>query len=134
MGYVPKRKRYHLDFTGTDLDGLEVTLHGLSIGEFLEIQKLRGLENGDADDSDSLVKQFADHLVAWNVTTEDGTPVEPTLAAVAGQDIDFVLTIINAWIRALTGVSVPLENGSTSGQQSPEELIATESLSPSLAS
>jgi hypothetical protein len=134
VGYVPKRKKYHLDFAGTDLDGLEVTLHGLSFGEFLEVQALKGVADGDKEDSTRLMERFVSHLVSWNITAEDGTPVPPTAEAVNELDIDLVLAVIAAWLRGISGVSAPLENGSTSGQPSQEELIATETLSPSLAS
>ncbi len=134
MPYIPQRKTYTLNFAGTALDGLIVTMTGLSIGEYLEMQKLQGLAQGETDDTDSLVGKFVDHLIEWNVTTETGVAVTPNMKSVSGLDVDFVLEIINAWIRAISGVSAPLESSSTSGQPSLEDSIQTVSLSPSLAS
>ena len=135
MTFVPKRKQYRLDFAGHDtLNGLEVTLHGMSIGEFLEVQKLQGLTEDDNEGTTQMIQHFVDHLVAWNVTTETGVAVLPTMEAVAGLDVDTVLEIISAWLRAIAGVSAPLDGDSTSGLSSLEESIGTETLSPALAS
>jgi hypothetical protein len=133
--FVPKRKHYRLDFTGHDtLDGLEIVLYGLSIGEFLEVQKLQGITEEDTEESNALIQRFVDHIVSWNVTTDTGIPVKPTMKSISDLDMDDVMSAIAAWLKAIAGVPVPLENGSNDGLSSLEELMATETLSPSLAS
>lgn len=134
MGFVPKKKTYVLDFAGTAEDGLLVTVRGLSTGEYLDAIELERTSNEDEESADKLILLFADKLVSWNIEDEAGTPVPADLGGVRQQDLDFNLTIINAWTTAMAGVPAPLEQSSPAGEPSPVESIPMETLSSSLAS
>lgn len=119
-GYVPKRKTYALDFAGTDLDGLEVKLRGMNTGELIDAMEKREAAGEDAGSGEfaELLQLMADKIVSWNVKTEGGRPVEPTLAALREQDPDFNIGIIDAWTTAINGVPAPLEQPSPDGELS----------------
>lgn len=132
-GYVPERKKYTLNFDDTtDYKGLVVVMHSLSMGEILAVQAVQTGKN--VESVEKVFKIFARNLVEWNVSRPDGTPVPATYEGVQEQDMDMLVAIMGAWMRATTEVSAPLDRPSTSGQPSPEELISTVSLSPSLLS
>lgn len=136
MGYRPKRKTYALDFEGTDYDGLEVRLRGLTTGELLDAMEKKDAANEDANSGEfrELLELVAEKIVDWNVEDDDGRPVEPTLAALIDQDPDFNLAIINAWTTAISGVPAPLDDASPGGDPSVEASIPMEPLPESLAS
>lgn len=133
MGYVPKRKIYTLDFAGTDFDGLEVRVRGLTTGELLDAMEKQGEAAADADSQAfrELLDLMADRIVSWNVETEDGQPVPASLDALKAQDPDFNLAIVNAWTTAISGVPAPLDGDSPSGDPSLEASIPMETLSSS---
>ncbi|CAL9352075.1 hypothetical protein SUDANB1_00480 [Streptomyces sp. enrichment culture] len=127
MGYRPKRKIYTLDFTGTDYEGLEVSVRGMTVGEELEL-------DGVEMDGDLLVKTLVKRLVSWNVEDDAGQPVPATYEGVCTQDVPMVLAILNAVRTASSGVSDPLPQSSPSGEPSEVASIPMAPLSESLAS
>lgn len=127
MGYRPKRKIYTLDFTGTDYEGLEVSVRGMTVGEELEL-------DGVEMDGDLLVKTLAKRLVSWNVEDDAGEPVPTTYEGVCTQDVPMVLAILNAVRTANSGVSDPLPQPSAGGEPSEVASIPMAPLSESLAS
>lgn len=132
MGYQRKTKRIHLAFDGTEYDGLEVELRGLSLGGWLEITGL-----GDDVDNSAVAEQlrrFADSLISWNLEDEDGHPIPATRESVFNQDQDFMFVLFNAWMDAMAGVAAPLDETSPAGEPSLAASIPMEPLSPSLAS
>lgn len=135
MGYVPKRKTYALDFTGTDLDGLEITLHGLSTGQLIDAMSKRDAagESG-SDEFSELLELMAEKVVSWNVEDDHGQPVVPTLDAFREQDPDFNIAIIDAWTTAITGVAAPLDETSNDGELSLVASIPMDTPSESQAS
>ncbi|MDG4535331.1 hypothetical protein [Streptomyces sp. AV19] len=132
MGFVKKPKRIVLRFEGDpELDGLEVTLRGLTVAEYLEVMGLGEVEAASVPD---MIRRFARALISWNLETEDGAPVPITEDEVFGLDQDFVMRLASAWIDALAGVSAPLGQSSPDGGPSPVASIPMEPLSESLAS
>lgn len=127
MGYRPKRKTYVLEFEDPDLDGLEVTVRGLTTGQILDIETAR--EDGGEDAIRELLELLASQLVEWNVEDDDGRPVAANLDGIRAQDIAFNMAIIDAWQNAVTGVPAPLDEPSTDGELSPVASIPTETLS-----
>ncbi|WP_370665402.1 hypothetical protein [Streptomyces sp. IBSBF 2507] len=123
MGYRPKRRILALDFTGTEHDGLEASVRGLTVGEELELNEMEWTPQ-------NIVKALVQRLVSWNVEDENG-PVPTTFEGVCTQDGDMVLAILNALRQANSGVSDPLPSGSPSGGPSPEASIPMAPLSPS---
>lgn len=127
-GFKRKRKTYKLDFEGTEYDGLEVRVSGLTTGEYLELVSLSGpTEEGDRE-VEGMIRMFQRHLISWNLENEDGTPVPTTYEAVADNDFTMNSTIVNAWTLAL--VSVPEETAKklTTSDDSLVESIPTEML------
>jgi hypothetical protein len=129
--YIPRQKTYTLDFKGTEHNGLVVTMEPLSVGEILEVQG----SQGDKPSSDNPVFAiFARHIIRWNLARPDGSDVPTTLEGVLEQSADLLTAIVAAWSNAIAGVPAPLDRRSTSGSTSLEDMITTETLSPSLAS
>ncbi len=132
MGFKRKRKVYKLDFTGTEYQGLEVRLTGLTTGEFLEFAALNA-NSEDANETEKLLQFFARHLISWNLEDENG-PVPATLEGVKDNDLSMSVFIMEAWTAALTEVPAKTEKKSSDGELPLTELIPTESLSKSLTS
>ncbi|MFD9256924.1 hypothetical protein [Streptomyces sp. NPDC059538] len=133
MGYKPKRKIYNLDFTGTDFEGLQVSIRGLNTGQYMDLftAKTEAETGGETND---LMVIMASRLVSWNVEDDDDRPVPATLDGIKAQDLDLNLAIVGAWTKAMAGVSDPLELPSTDGVPSLEASIPMDALSPSLVS
>ena len=124
MGYRPKPRMYALDFTGTEYEGLEATVRGLTLGEELEL-------NETEMTGDRVVKALVQRLVSWNVEDETGAPVPTTYEGVCTQDGSMVLAILNALRQVNSGVPDPLPQSSPSGEPSPVASIPMEPRSPS---
>ena len=112
MGFRPKRRVYNLDFTGTDYEGLQVSVRGFTVGEEL-----------DLDDKDMtgplIVQTLVTRLISWNVEDDQGQPVPTTHEGVCTQDSAMVGAIISALRQATSGVPAPLPETSPSGETSP---------------
>lgn len=135
-GYRRKRKQLRLSFTGQpDLEGLEVVVRSLPLGEYLELTG-RGDTPRDGDGVRELFQSFATNLVSWNLQEEDGTPVPATREAVYAEDNDLMLTVASQWMDAMAGLvkGDPLRESSPSGGPSLEASIPMAELSQSLAS
>lgn len=131
MGYVPKKKTYRLQFEGDEYDGLEVRMHGLSTGQYMDLFQLKEDAEEDGESRHQLFELMADRLVSWNVEHEDGSPVPATLDGVREQDLPFTMAIIDAWQQAIAGAPAPLPQGSPAGEPSLVASIPTETLSGS---
>lgn len=133
MGYKPKQKIYHLDFAGTEIEGLKVSIRGLNTGQYMDLFEAKVEAEGGGETS-KLLTIMASRLMDWNVEDDDDRPVPPTLDGIKTQDLDFNLAIVNAWTTAMAGVAAPLEQPSTSGESSLEASIPMDVMSASLAS
>ena len=136
MGYVRDRKIYKLVFADPEFDGLEVRARGLTTAELLEMQALEPTGN-EAEDATKLERQlqlFAGKLVSWNLEEPEGVPVPTTLDGVKTQELDFIMQVIDAWMRAVMGIAAPLGPPSNSGGTSLEASLPMEPLSASRAS
>lgn len=134
MGFRHKRKRINVSFEeGHEYHGLEVTLRGMSLGEYLELEGIGEVDRSSVGDQ---LRRFAESLISWNLEDEDtGEPVPTTVEAVYAQDQDLMLMLATRWIEALRGiVSAPLEQSSPDGEPSLEASIPMETLSSSLVS
>lgn len=114
MGYRKERTLYKLVFP--DHDGLTVRARSVELGKFLAMTELA--EKDDTASIRAMIECFAEALHDWNLETEEGEPVPATLEGVLGQELDFVLTIIDVWMDAIGGVDpalkAPLNGGPTS--------------------
>ena len=132
MGYKPKQKIYKLDFTGTDHEGLQVSIRGLNTGQYMDLFVAKS-EAEAGGETTRLLQIMASRLVGWNVEDEADLPVPATLDGIKAMDLDFNLAIVNAWTTAMAGVSAPLEPSSSGGEPSLEASIPMEVLSASPA-
>ena len=129
MGYTPPSKRYELDFTGTDYEGLEVTLKGLSTGQFLQLQKVMPkAATGDPEAAETLISAYQGAIIEWNVEDDMGDPVKPTYENVLDQDLAMTLFVVNGWMTAIAGIKADLGKDSSSGETSPVVDLPTEAL------
>ena len=124
MGYRPKRRVYALDFTGTEYEGLQASVRGMTVAEELEL-------DGVDMDADLIVKTLVKRLVSWNVEDDQGQPVPTTYEGVCTQDVAMILAMLDAVRKANSGVSDPLPQSSPSGEPSPVASIPMEPLSES---
>ncbi|MGA5116848.1 hypothetical protein [Streptomyces pseudogriseolus] len=135
MGYTPPRKTYHLDFSGTDLHGLEVSLRSLNVGELADLMELQTKVEQDPRNAMDLFTLVAKKIVKWNVEDDDGNPVPSNLEGLREQDLSFVMALIKPWVDAMASIPLPLEQNSTGGPPSaPAPPIPMETLSLSRAS
>jgi hypothetical protein len=111
-GYRRQPKTYVLKFE--DYPGLEVSCRSVSIEELLKVLKLA--DEMTSTPGESQVKElfgwFASRLVGWNLEDEDGKPVPATLAGLLGEDFDFGMALVMAWVEAISpGKSKTSSNG-----------------------
>lgn len=146
-GFKPKRTLYKLDFSETELDGLEITARGSSMRELIEVlegadqiadlQELDEKQDGAkvADALREMVAPFARKLVAWNLLDDDDEPVPASIDGLLTQELDFVTAVITAYGQAMTQAPPPLPGASPSGGSSAGAPIpALDALSASLPS
>lgn len=131
--FKPKGKIYHLDFEGTDYDGLEISLKGLSTGQMLGMMSLmEDSENPAA--AAQVVETVVSAVVSWNIDGDDDQALPVNRGNVLAQDLDMILAVAKAWINGIAGTAGDLGKDSTSGPSFPVVNLPTEALSPSLAS
>ena len=129
MGFLLTPKTYDLKFEGREYEGLQVSMRGLPLGGYLEIQRIQSLTQESVEDTEKMFDIFVGCLVSWNLEelTEDGVRTVPTNRdGLKKLDTDFVLTIIGAWLTAMAGVPAPLERNSESGKPSLEASMPME--------
>ena len=103
---IPERT-LHLTFEGTQWAGVEVIARlGISVAIYLEIKRLV-----DTDDTMALTQVFGDSmLIAWNLVDANAEPIPTTGKGMNSlPDIGLALRIVNLWIQAVAGVTIPLE-------------------------
>jgi len=130
MGFRKQRTVYRLRFEDESLDGLEVTAKSLPLKDFLSINKMSVQAENDAakqaEQSELMLKKFADALINWNLEDEDGKPVPATFTGLLGQEMGFVTQIIQAWMEAVAGVPKASSTGLNGGEIYPEQSIPME--------
>lgn len=112
-GYRRERKVFVLKFE--EHPGLMVRVRSISTGALLELGAVADkAKTGDQDAVKGLLSAFAGALVSWNLEEEDGTPVPCTLAALIGEEMDFVVPMVTAWMNNMSGSVVGGELGKES--------------------
>lgn len=129
-----------LDFSGTDLAGLEVVIDSVSLGTLSDIWEAYGTAREGADATANMVAlatlctRFAACLESWNVTRR-GVPVPADYDGLMSLDHQFALKMIGLWISRTTSAGDDLGKDSTSGETSDRELLTqAAALSSSLPS
>lgn len=131
MGFTPPRKRYVLDFSGTELDGLEVKSVSISADQYYQVTALLEQATSNQEVARGIAPHFIEALREWNLEDDRGQPVPATVdGLMKSQELATVMMILEAWIDAMVGISGPLEQPSSDGQPSPVESIPMETLSP----
>jgi hypothetical protein len=107
------------------MQGLEVKLKGLTVGQARQLMRLQhGLRDlADKEDvaqveatTNRMLAMFLRSMKSWNMI-EDGeeVPVPTTLEQLDEYDMQFVNKIVAAWSVQMTGVPDPLPKGSNGG-------------------
>lgn len=129
MSFTRKRKVYNLDFEGTEYEGLEVKVRGLTTGEYLEIVSLSAPGTEGDKETESMLRMFSDHLVSWNLLDEEtNLPVDTTYEGVITNDFVMNMFIINAWTGAIASIPEKTEKKSVTGGDPLVASIPTETL------
>lgn len=127
MGFRPEPTHYKLNFKGTDLEGLEVTMKSVTVREFGEMLKaatLEGITPETIQSNDMILKLFADSIVSWNLEDAKGKPVPRTVEGVKNQERPLIAKLLSAWQFAVAGVDSPLPSASGDGGTSQEAALA----------
>lgn len=137
MGFRIEPTEYKLNFTDPRLGGLVVLARSVSIGEFMQITGttaasiISGVKLKDGIVvGDPLLTAMASVVTSWNLEDDDGE-VKVCYEGLAALEPWAVREIVNAWMEAVSGVSVPLESGSGGGGTSLEQSLPMEAPSPS---
>lgn len=124
MGYTRKPKTYLLVFEGEEYAGLEIHMRGMSMGQMLDMTEFA---DGGQGRGLAMVREALGTLAAgidsWNLETEDGQPITPSVEALRDLDMPFVLAIVRAWMRGVASVPAPLDQPSPGGVPSLEASI-----------
>lgn len=133
MGFKAKKKLYRLTFAeDTDMAGLDVVASSVPLGTLLRLQEMADRGEEIAKDKAAfreVVEILAGAMLSWNLEDDFDQPVPVTVEGILAQDVDFVIAVIRAWTKAISGVADPLGAGSTSGAQFPEASIPMEPVS-----
>ena len=131
MGYKRARKTYRLKFEDPELNGFEIAMGSLTIGQFMDLQAASAAAADDAEGVTALLEKFTAKIISWNLEDDDGLPVPATFDGVKTQDMDFIMTIISAWMDAMAGVD-PTSRASANGSGTfPEVSLPMEPVSAS---
>lgn len=154
MAFTPPETIYVLDFTGTELDGLNVEARSSDIGGVLALSEMiDGM--GDVPDPEDaasatpdklaryaaamdsmrkIIETYSRVLVRWDLEIPAGSPVPATAEGMHRLNPRHLMMIVKAWQQAVSQVPDDLGKDSPGGGPSPEALLPMEPLSPSLAS
>jgi hypothetical protein len=121
MGFRLNRT-YALRWDG-DLAGLEVDIRSTSVATMREVRAMRVSEN-----EEGLSKILVDHIARWNFEDESGEILPVTVENLLSQEPVVLGAIAREWYLAASGVSAPLDLGSTSSPPSEEVSIPMETL------
>jgi hypothetical protein len=103
MGFRPKRTPFKLDFSGTECEGLEVTVRPMPMSVMLDV--IAAVGSGDVTAARQMYATFTYALESWNVEDDDGNPVPADLDGLMSQDGRFIGAVIQAWAAALGGAA-----------------------------
>lgn len=133
-----EQKHYQLNFEGTDLDGAEIVMKGVSLGRFLEVSRLASLlatpEGRTPENVEAQFQVLAGLLVSWNWDDEDDQPIPATYDGLKTLDFADVQQIMQGYMQAIASVPKASSSDSTSGGRSQEESLGLASLSAVQAS
>jgi hypothetical protein len=100
MGFRPKRTPFKLDFSGTEYEGLEVTVRPVSLSVTMDM--VAACATLTPATMRQLAATFTYALESWNLEGDDGEPVAADADALLAQDGRFVNAVIAKWIEAMS--------------------------------
>lgn len=114
-----RRPTYKLRFDGA-YEGLRASTRGTSIDEVAELSALCMLgaeliEEGGQAQRQRLFELLAGKLLDWNLEDDNGSAVPLTAQQLAKEDHGLVLALATGLLQTVSGVSRPLDSGSTPG-------------------
>jgi hypothetical protein len=125
MAFVRKRKLYQMDFTGTGLEGLEVTMLGMSVEESLKLatlDELKDMKGAPTERELTMLRELfefvASKVHSWNMVEEDGTSIPPSAREFMAMDAGDAFLMLDKWQDAVMAVPDPLERKSSDGNTS----------------
>lgn len=140
MGF--QRGALKLKFEQPDLEGLEIRIRRLSLGDALRVTELAGLGESIAQQRelmDELAGFLAKNILTWNLEDEQGNAVpivlgepgtkEQPSTGLYNLDVELILAIVASWLDFAAGVSPPLPQKSNSSEPSPGQFDLTAALS-----
>lgn len=133
MGFRIPRKTYQMVFADGILEGLEITVEALTLGELRTLQYTEDSDKPFYEREDDELSRFLARVSAWNLEGEDGMTLPIDMESFRQLPADEVRFIVRSWYRRCLGLEVaaPLEKPSQDGEQPPAESIPMETLSPS---
>jgi len=130
--YMPARRRYHLDFAGTEYDGLRVRAVAKTLGQVLAMaeqdDELSGLGR---DGVMARLEVIVDAIDEWNLADDDGHILPISVQSLLDQEQVLVDAIGAAYLTAITQAPRPLPTPSEPGDQEVSASIPMEPLTPS---
>jgi hypothetical protein len=128
VGFTVPRKIFKLVFAEEDLVGMEVRARSIPLGDFLRVTELAEYaENASGVEAltkiSELFSSFVFALESWNLQTEDGDPIPASVDGLYRLDFDLAMSIIMAWLGAMSAVPDPLAGRSSDGGRSLEASI-----------
>ena len=100
MGFRPKRTPFSLDFSGTEYEGLEVTVRPVSLSVTMDM--VTACVTPTPATMRQLAATFTYALESWNLEGDDGEPVAADADSLMSQDGRFVNAVIAKWIEAMS--------------------------------
>jgi hypothetical protein len=130
-----RRPLLRLKFADPEMSGLEVLSQRISMGDLAHFSRIGDLRDVDLRDAylEELHERLAHRIQSWNLETPDGQPVPTTADAIADQDKDLIMGIVDA-LMDTADVPAPLGQPSANGSRSVEASMPMETLSVSLPS
>lgn len=99
MGFRPKRTPFKLDFSGTEYEGLEITVRPVPMTVMLDVAAACAAP--DAATMRHVAATFAYALESWNLEDDDGQPVAADPDGLLNQDGRFVNSVIQKWVESM---------------------------------
>lgn len=102
MGFRPKHAPFKLDFSGTEYEGLEVTMRPVPMSVLMDIAATA--VSGNPAGFSHVAATFGYAVESWNVEDDDGHPVPADTDGLMSQDPRFVSAVIDTWLKAAYGL------------------------------
>ena len=100
-GFRPPRAPMKLNFSGTEYEGLQITVRAAPMSVMLDVAAAAATPTAEGVRQVTAALGWA--LESWNVVDDDNQPVPADGDGLMSQDSRFVTAVITAWSTALAG-------------------------------